>query len=319
MNRFLKALDFLFLTRPILFFPGWATLLAGYTVVAGDHQFISRLRERTFHPTYWNHDILLALLSFAAAMGCCFVLNQLQDVASDKNNNKLFLLGDGHVSRLSGYVESLLLLFFSLAIAIRLNGRFLIAVIFFLVITGFMYNFKPFVLKDKPVGGLAANMLMGWIAFSLGWLLLLPFSVALVTSSLPYLFFNTALYFLTTLPDFEGDRASGKVSFPVRYGFATTVIFSLVFYLAAATAGLLMKNEFMLLVCLASLPFMARLAVQRTTAAAVVAVKAGIAVFALLICLKFPLFLLLMAILFFMTKFYYKHRFQYDYPNFRGR
>jgi 4-hydroxybenzoate polyprenyltransferase len=319
MNRFLKALDFLFLTRPILFFPGWATLLAGYTVVAGDHQFISRLRERSFHPTFWNHDAVLALLSFAAAMSGCFVLNQLQDVASDKNNNKLFLLGDGHVSRRSGFVESLLLLFFSLAVAIRLNGRFLIAVILFLVITGFMYNFKPFVLKDKPVGGLAANMFMGWIAFSLGWLLLLPFSVELVTSSLPYLFFNTALYFLTTLPDFEGDRASGKVSFPVRYGFSTTVFFSLIFYIAAVVTSLLQKNEFLLLVCLASLPFMARLAVQRTAAAAVVAVKAGIATFALLVCFQFPLFLLILATLFYMTKLYYKHRFHYDYPNFRGR
>jgi 4-hydroxybenzoate polyprenyltransferase len=319
MNRILKALDYVFLTRPILFSPGWATLLAGYAVAGSGDKFISGIRERLFHLTFWNQHIVLALLSFAGAMGGCFVLNQLQDVVSDKHNHKLFLLGDGHVSRRSGYIESLLLLLFSLIFAARLNGRFLIAAVIFIIITGYMYNFRPFIFKDKPVGGLIANMLMGWLAFSLGWLLLQPFGVELMTSSLPYLFFNTALYFLTTLPDFEGDRASGKVSFPVRYGFSSTVFFSLLFYIAAATAGLLLKNEFILLVCLASLPFMIRLAGQRTTAAAVVAVKAGIAVFALLICFQFPLFLILLAAIFFMTKLYYKYRFHYDYPNFRGR
>lgn len=318
MNKVLKALDYVFLARPILFFPGWATLLAGFAA-AGSRQFISGLRERSFHLNLWNQDIVLAMLSFAGAMGGCFVLNQLQDVASDKKNNKLFLLGDGHVSRRAGFVESLLLLTLSLIAALLLNFRFLIATVVFIIITGLLYNFRPFILKDKPVGGLAANMLMGWLAFALGWFLLQPLSVELVKSSLPYLFFNTALYFLTTLPDFQGDRVSAKVTFPVRYGFSTAVFFSLIFFSAAVVAGLLQKNEFLLLVCLMSLPFMAKLAVQRTAAAAVIAVKAGIAAFALLVCLQFPLFLLLLAILFFMSKLYYKHRFHYDYPNFRGR
>jgi 4-hydroxybenzoate polyprenyltransferase len=318
MNKVLKALDYVFLTRPILFFPGWATLLAGYAVAAG-RRFIGVTLHPSLPEISGNHHIVLALLSFTGAMGGCFVLNQLQDVASDKKNNKLFLLGDGHVSARSGCAESLLLLLISLIATTLLNGRFFITMIFFIIITGYMYNFKPFIFKDRPVSGLVANMLMGWLAFSLGWFLLKPFSVELVQNSLPFLFFNTALYFLTTLPDFDGDRASGKVTFPVKYGFATTVVFSLVFYAAAAATSLLQKNEFMLIVSLAALPFMMRLAVQRATSAAVVAVKAGIAAFALLICLRFPLFLLLLAAIFFMTKLYYKYRFHYNYPNFRGR
>jgi hypothetical protein len=39
----------------------------------------------------------------------------------------------------------------------------------------------------------------------------------------------------------------------------------------------------------------------------------------LMVCLKLPGFFLLLAALYFFTRYYYKNRFDFSYPNFKGR
>ena len=319
MSKFLKSLDYLFLTRPILFFPGWATLLAGYATVGRRHQLVDRLSEGSPAVVGGNGQVVIAVISFAAAMGGCFILNQLQDVETDRQNHKLFLIGDGHVSRRAAWTEAALLILLSLVAASAINHQFAAAMITFVIITGVFYNYRPLRLKDRPLGGLAANMAMGWLAFALGRLTVESLTPTLLKLSLPYLLFNTSLYFLTTLPDYEGDRTGGKITFPVKFGFSATIVCCLLFFLAAVVSAAVQGNQFMLIVGAAAAPFMTFLAIRRSTAAAVVAVKSGIAAFALLTCLLFPVFFLLLAALFFFTRFYYRRRFAFDYPNFRGR
>lgn len=319
MSNWLKPLDYFFLTRPILFFPGWATLLVGTIAARGDVRIVSSLFNSTFSIELWNSRLFFGLVLFACAMGGSFVLNQLQDIESDKSNNKLFLFGDGFISKRAGYIESVLLLLTSLLGAVFLSPAFFGMVLIFNFITGYSYNFFPFAFKDKPIGGLFANMAMGWLAFAMGWVLFKPLSLELLIASLPFLFFNTSLYFLTTLPDVDGDRASDKVTFPVKYGLTFTVALCLFFFILAGGLALWHKNDYMLVVFLLTAPFMVRLAMVRKTASAIIAVKVGIASFALLACVYFPIFLLVLGVIFFFTRFYYRNRFEFDYPNFKGR
>ncbi len=312
----LKPLDYFFLMRPVLFFPGWATLLAGYAAAARSRPFVDALRQGLMFQD--GGRLAAALFSFAAAMGGCFVLNQMRDISSDRRNNKLFLLGEGYVSPRAALIEASLLTASALITAALINAAFFGLVAAFILLTGWLYNLPPFPLKDRPLGGLAANVIMGWLAFALGRSLCEPMDLRLLAVSLPYVLFNTALYFLTTLPDYEGDRAAGKITFPVRYGLQRTIIVSLAFFVASAAVSFFQRNQTMLLIGAAAAPFMTRLALRRTVPAAVVAVKAGIAAFALTMCLLFPFFLPLLATLFFFTRFYYRRRFNFDYPNFRG-
>ena len=234
-------------------------------------------------------------------------------------NNKLFLLGTGCISARAGYIESFLLLGAALVGAFFLHMMFLFLICAFIIVTAYLYNFAPFAFKNRPLWGLAATMVMGWLAFALGWVMCQPATPRLLSHSMPYLFFNTALYLLTTMPDMKGDRTSGKLTFPLKYGVKSTALLSLFFFILTPVAGMWHKNEFMLVVCAVTAPFMIRFARKRDTASAIVAIKSGIASFALLICVKFPLFFVLLACLFFFTRFYYKRRFDYDYPNFRGQ
>lgn len=245
-------------------------------------------------------------------------MNQIQDVSSDRRNNKLFLLGDGHIPLKHGYLESLLFVLVAPIMGAGISPQFSGIMLGFVFLTGYLYNYPPFNFKDKPIPGLAANMLMGWLAFAAGWTVLDSLNVELLLRSLPYLFFNTALYFLTTLPDMEGDASSHKITFPVKYGFSTTVIVSLICFLIAVLMGVMLNDALLLTVLLLSGYFMIRLLAKKTVSIAIVAIKMGIFFLCLMLSFKFPFFLILIVAVFFLTRFYYRKRFRFDYPNLRG-
>jgi len=268
-------------------------------------------------PILFQPDLFLSIVTFTLAMGGSFVINQVYDVDTDTMNKKLFLLGEGFISIKNGFRFALFLLTLSMLLPLFFNVSLFLPVAAFNLVTGYLYNVRPFALKNKPVWGVVANMAMGWLAFAMGWLACADFA-SLISVSLPFLFFNTSLYFLTTLPDTRGDAGTGKITFPVKFGKEWTIAWCLFFFIIAFIISLWHKNEFIFVVSILTFPFMLRLYLQKSEAAALVAVKAGIALFSLAVCIKFPLLFILLTFIFFTARFYYKHRFNYNYPNFKG-
>jgi len=88
---------------------------------------------------------------------------------------------------------------------------------------------------------------------------------------------------------------------------------------AALVGGGVLKDDLILLISLGTLPFMIGLLRQPTTERAIITLKMGIFFFVLWISLKFPLFFGIALVGFYMTRFYYQRRFNFDYPNFKGR
>ncbi len=251
-------------------------------------------------------------------MGGGAILNQIKDTATDRQNQKLFLIGDGFVAKSHAYIESILLIVIGLSLSIYLSWHIFWILLIAIFEAGYLYNFHPFSLKNYPIRGLFANMAMGWFVFIIGWLLLQPFNVAMLIQSTPFALFNTGLYLLTTLPDVPGDAQSGKITFPVRYGIENTFRASLVLFALSLLASILLSNGFMILTLSVSLPAIIWAYFRKTVESAVIALKMGIFFFSIGICVKFPPFFCMILLAFFLTRFYYKSRFGINYPNFKG-
>ena len=311
-------LDYFFITRPILFFPGWATLLAGFISASGKSKIINALVEGNFEFFFWNSRVLWAMVAFAMAMGGSFILNQLKDIRSDKKNRKLLIIGGGFVSVRNGYIEGLLLLFISLIFGVLIGIQFAGILILFILVTSYLYNYPPFKFKNRPIAGLITNMLMGWFAFSLGWVLVNIPDTNMLINSLPYLTFNTSLYLFTTLPDMEGDKSANKITFAIKYGIKNTIFFGLLFYLCTIIATLILNDQLVMAFSITLAPLYIILLFKQDVKTSVIAIKFGILFFCLAICVSFPSFFVLMISLFMFTKYYYKTRFNFNYPNFKG-
>ena len=312
----LKTLDYFFVLRPMLFYPGWSTLLAGYLIVFKNRLYLT--------PSEWqsiDFDLLILLfVSFALAMGGSFLLNQLADIETDLKNKKLFIISEGHISKRAAIAEVVILLFVSIWLAYKAGLVFLITILLFIAITSYFYNFKPFKFKDRPWWSLWANMAMGFLAFCLGWLAAFQsFSWQLFADALPYLFFNTALYFYTTLPDIEGDRLANKKTLAVQFGLKALIYLAFGFYLVALVSAFILKDRLALIILVPSLPFFLWTLVRPQVSATIRATKFGILFFAIAVCLKIPFYFILMLAGFYFTRWYFKARFQFDYPNFKGK
>jgi 4-hydroxybenzoate polyprenyltransferase len=309
----LSRLDYIFLLRPMLFFPGWSTMLAGFFISTSDYWF--PLPDQNV-----DYLIIFLLISgFAMIMGSAFVLNQLRDIESDKKNNKLFIISDGIVSVTSARREVYILTIAAVIIGFYLNFYIGTLFILFFLITGILYNYKPAKMKDRPWGSLIANALMGWLAFSIGWSINYQPDLHLVIDSFPYFCFNTALYLFTLLPDVKGDKVAGKETLAVVYGIKKIVLWAFILYVFGLIVTVIVKDYQALLFYLLSLPFFMKSIITKKVPDAIRTTKFGILFFALSICLRWPFYLLLMISGFFLTRWYFKQRFDFEYPNFAGK
>jgi 1,4-dihydroxy-2-naphthoate octaprenyltransferase len=145
-----------------------------------------------------------------------------------------------------------------------------------------------------------------------------PLSLEFIILSLPYLFFNVSLIFLTIIPDTTGDKATAKHTFAVRYGLKTTITVSFLFFLLTFVIAIVNRDALILLLVLLTSWWELRLVLKQNKPSAIKMVKMAIFFFSMLICFKFSVYFLVMVSVFFLTRFYYRRRFQYDYPNFKG-
>jgi 4-hydroxybenzoate polyprenyltransferase len=310
--------DYFFITRPMLFFPGWNTLMAGYLAQTHQLKLLSNVLEGSYYVQIWNVKLALVMFIFMLAMGGSFILNQIADVESDQRNKKLFLVGEGYINKQAAWKESVIVLILAILGGFLINISTVILVAFFILITGYLYNFSPFQYKNRPVRGLILNILMGWIAFGLGWVNNGSVNNDFFLQSLPYLFLNTALYLMTTIPDRKGDRASGKKTFAVAYGFSVTLYSAVTLYVLSLVASVLLNDQFLLIInVLLILNFLA-LVFRPGVRGAVRFLKMAIFFFSIMVCFKFPLYFAVMVTVFIISRYYYRFRFQFEYPTFHG-
>jgi 4-hydroxybenzoate polyprenyltransferase len=310
--RLIPFADYFYVLRPVLFFPAWTTTIAGYLAVRNKTAPDWRQIE------WWNPDLFWIGCSSAMIMGAGFIINQLQDTDTDRINSKLYFLSDSLIRKKHAVVESVLLLISGMLIAALLSFDLLIlymmAILFFMI----GYNYKPFAWKNGVWGSLVANAGMGVFAFAFGWITF-PLSLFdFMADVLPYLFYNTALYFLTTIPDAEGDRQTGKRTISVAYGDRTTIVISALWFgLGLFTAVL--SNDFNILIPSGFLmPFYFLLVIRQNREWVIRTLKFGLFFFSLMIGFYFPLYIAAIIVFFFITRWYYKKRFNIEYPNFKS-
>lgn len=288
-------------------FPAWIFFLAGFWSA----------RQHSVFPEFQPSASLWIGVALTAVMGAVYILNQIQDVETDRINRKLFLISEGHVPVRSAYFEAAILIFTGLFIGfhIELRTGLLLAVLFLL--TGWSYSFPPAQFKNRPVASLLVNGGGGLMIASLGW-------VAgggagwVPLQSTAYFFGCAAVSFNTMLPDMAGDKAAGKITFAVRYGLRLTMIWALVTESVTVILAWIFKEWILFYPALAMLPFFIYALTKKEVSEIVRATKYSVLTMAIAICIVYPWFLIPVFAVFFGSRAYYKARFGMDYPSLKN-
>lgn len=307
MNLFYKTLDCVFLVRPMLLLPAWIFYLAGLWS-AGRHSV-----QTPGHPApaVWTG------LGLTAVMGAVYILNQIQDVETDRLNRKLFLISEGHVPVRRAWLEAGLLLFAGLFLGFQTGLRAGVLLLSLFLLTGWAYSFPPARFKDRPVASLIVNGAGGLVIASLGWAAgggpgWVPLRSAV------YFFACASVSFNTMLPDMRGDRASGKITFAVRYGLRRTVFWALVFECATVILAWAFREWILFYPALVMLPFFIYALSRKTVDEVIRATKYSVVAMAAAVCAAYPWFPIPVSAVFFGSRFYYKARFGLEYPSLKS-
>jgi len=263
-----------------------------------------------FGPLRWT----LLIVGLSSIAGLVYLLNQWKDRASDLANEKLPLVAQEHFSRKSLITESIVLAV--IGITTLLAGGFggilpWIAAIF--GVAGLLYNFGPFALQNRPLSGLLAGLIGGWLLLRIGSLA--TGEAAPITKEIPYTLAFAAGCLLTTLPDIEGDRANNKRTFAVAYGEWRTVSVAALLVLASAQIAALNRDWLPIPAALIGLVSLVITHRQRSIVLAVKGNKFSILTLSLAVGWYFPVYLVIIALYFPLARWYHRQRFGVVYPS----
>ena len=315
MKSLAKPFDYIFLLRPVLFYPVWTVFLAGGVSAQGASQGIGWPQFKLGAPRAGWGNFWWVLVSYSLLMGTVFILNQLTDVGSDKQNSKLFLIADGHISTKAAVWEGLILLLVSFLISVKASGWFVLVWLFSLLILGIAYSLPPFLWKDRPIEGLMANLFGGLLTFFAGWLSMGKPSGVMVFHSLPYVFGVGSVYFLTTILDADGDLHSHKITFAVRHGKQATIRMSILFDSIAIILGFLTRDWIVFIPAFVSYFMFVFLIFRSDDRWLNRITRLPILLLSLMVALYFPLYFIGILGVFFFSKWYYHVRFGLNYPS----
>lgn len=302
---FQKIADYLFLTRPMLMPPVWTIALLGF----------GRAQQAT-----GAHDwgaTLVPIGLFSVLTGGVYVQNQLYDIEGDRANGKLFLLAQGVIS-VAAARRFAFLLFFVAVVSAWLSSFWLGATISLSAFLGIAYNVPPFRWKDRPYPGYLYNAgIYGVIVFLVGWGAIAPITSEALIATTPYFFGVGAIYLNTTLPDIPGDRASGKRTLGVAWGFKPTALVACGLLVIGFGIGVVLEDVFFSFPAALALPLFVYMAWKGSVEAVAQATKLGVFALAIPAMVLCPPYILLLTVLFFGSKPYYRNRFGMTYPSFR--
>jgi len=300
----LKAFDWVFVARPIVLIPAWAFLLAGYL----------RANERAAESSPPIGPLLAPFLLLTAVLAGVYIVNQIFDRETDKENGKLFLLAEGHVSARGAWIEAVVLIGGGFASAAAFRPGLLPWLVSSAVL-GLLYSAPPARFKARPFVDVAANAIgYGAITFLVGFSLAGEIGREEIARAIPYVLLVGAVFLHTALVDQEGDRKAGMWTTAIALGDRATSVAALALLAGAGLVGFRLGEPYVPPAALGAAPFFLWGALVPGRKGSTLAYQWGSLLFVLLLVIRQPLFGLFLVLLVAATRLYYRFRFRLVYP-----
>lgn len=309
-QKFLRPLDFIFFMRPVILVPLWSFILIGYY---HSHNLVHI--DSLFHFNLSYQLIIKSILS-TLIMGSIYIINQIYDRETDALNRKLFFIPTRIITLKQAKLQIIILLivFFIGIFLFKLDFYFTLFNILLLIL-GLCYSIPPLQFKSRPGLDLLVNTVgYGWLAFFIGWTADTPVSQEMFILSLPYFIFMAAVYINTTLVDIEGDLRSGLSTTGVYLGKNKASLISLFIVLLTLILSFIQSNWIIFSIVGISSPLFVVAKFWKDRKYFLLSVQVPGWLFVIFLGLIYPYYFLFIIFIYLLTKFYYKHRFNMNYP-----
>jgi len=300
----MKLLDLFFAARPLLQLPIWTVYLVAL-----------HIRHQQTGESFTIVDLFMMVGISLLFTGAAY-LNQVYDIESDRINNKVGFLQKGYLSvgqlKAGFWIVSIV----PLGVAPFVSDLAVVLFAQFLLLS-YLYSAPPIRFKDRPLFGFLAN------AHAHGLLVALAVAHRVELSDLatldwliPAYFALTvgATYVLTTIPDCEGDRATGKRTVAVVLGRTRALVSALILFVISAVVAWQVGEGVLVYLAIGAVFLVLASLMLRTEASVRFASKIPLLALTVAAGSYYPVYLLFVVALFIGTRAYYLKRFGIIYP-----
>lgn len=295
----------------MLHLPIWSIYLLAYHYQNSDSYASFELFQL---PTSFSLVVLLGITLLGAA---AYYINQIADYETDLVNDKLGFLQKNMLSRREMASAFVLCASGAVFIGLVLSSPVIQAVYLFLLLLSIVYSVSPCRLKDRPISGWVANSFSygflipasmyhepaAWMTGRIDWLLLTYFISAVA-----------AIHVMTTIPDREGDSATGKRTIGVILSPRVAVVVALT--LVMWSGGVALWSAYYLLAAISLVCIVPLIVAYFTLSGKLILLSAKLPILLLTILAGyyFPMYLLFIVVLLIVCRIYYRKRFNMRYP-----
>ncbi|PKK82647.1 MAG: hypothetical protein CVT49_12605 [candidate division Zixibacteria bacterium HGW-Zixibacteria-1] len=295
----MKVIDFIFAARPMLLLPVWSIYLLAF-----------KLR---YPYQAWEDSNTLALVSLTLISAGAYYINQIFDYDSDLINQKIGFLQKDIISR-SQMMAAYLSVSVVSVIAAFCSDFMTVLIIILIGLLGLAYSASPLRLKDRPIGGLLANVIAYGILVPLTAVTDIGGDIHLIYIIFYFCLLVAAGYLLTIIPDREGDQQTGKMTLAAGLSDRQIIMSGLALVITSLLMAFLIFNAFLVAVSTVSICLFVIALLTPDEKAILFTCKLPILLVSLLAGYYFPAYLVFMLVLLVMTRLYYKKRFGIIYP-----
>jgi len=312
-KKIVPLLDVIMITRLSYFFGVWAMVCIGMYIGDLINDSIDINSTTLSIPT----SILFLGISFICAS--IFIVNQIYDLEVDEINNKAKII-DNFIS----IDFSKKILFFLLPtgflLIIFIDILVVLPMVLLYLICGMLFTNQNFNFKQ--------NMFMNFLFYIiLAFLLILSgliYSrsdmtiISLFSLSLKFIFLFLLIYGAVVLAinilDQEGDQKSNRITIPQNIGIRFTSIIAFLMCLFSFFIGLYLEEPLSVVSSISSIPFFLYLIFRGKEKDVIRSIRYPILLINFYLFMIFPLLFYPIVITYYISKYYYWHRFSLHYP-----
>ena len=312
-KKIVPSLDMIMIARLSYFFGVWAMVCIGMYI--GD--LINNSVDINSITMSFSTSMLFLGISFICA--AIFVNNQIYDLETDKNNNKKIII-DNYITIDFSKKVALFFIVCGLLLIIFIDYLVVFPMALLYLICGVLFTNKNLKFKQNIFLNflfymiLALFLILSGITYSRSGMSIINLFAISIKYLTPFLLLYGAVVLAVNILDQEGDRLSNRCTIPQNIGVRFTSIIAFLMCFLSFLIGLYIEEPLSVVCSISSVPFFLFLIFRGKEKDIVRAVRYPILLVNFYIFMIFPLLLYPIVITFYLSKYYYWHRFSLHYP-----
>ena len=312
-KKIVPSLDMIMIARLSYFFGVWAMVCIGMYI--GD--LINNSVDINSITMSFSTSMLFLGISFICA--AIFVNNQIHDLETDKNNNKKIII-DNYITIDFSKKVALFFIVCGLLLIIFIDYLVVFPMALLYLICGVLFTNKNLKFKQNIFLNflfymiLALFLILSGITYSRSGMSIINLFAISIKYLTPFLLLCGAVVLAVNILDQEGDRLSNRCTIPQNIGVRFTSIIAFLMCFLSFLIGLYIEEPLSVVCSISSVPFFLFLIFRGKEKDIVRAVRYPILLVNFYIFMIFPLLFYPIVITFYLSKYYYWHRFSLHYP-----